>query len=50
MIDRPSVRRLIRQLYERRVELDILIGFFEEYGRQAVRRAGRSRRLVRFAS
>jgi hypothetical protein len=50
MIDRPSVRRMLRQLYQRRAELDILIGFFEKYGRQVVRRAGRSGRLVRFAS
>jgi hypothetical protein len=50
MIDRPSVRRLLRQLYQRRAEVDTLIRFFEKYGRQAVRRTGRSKRLVRFAS
>ena len=50
MIDRPSVRRLLRQLYQRRAEVDSLIRFFEKYGRQAVRRAGRSKRLLRVAS
>ena len=50
MIDRPSVRKLLRQLYQRRAEVDTLIRFFEKYGRQAVRRAGRSKRLVRVAS
>jgi hypothetical protein len=50
MIYRPSVRRLIRQLYQRRAEVDSLIRFFEKYGRQAKRRAGQSKRLVRVAS
>jgi hypothetical protein len=50
MIDRRSVRRLLRQLYQRRAEVDSLIRFFEKYGRQAVRRTGPSKRLMRFAS
>ena len=47
---RLSVRRLLRQLYQRRAEVDSLIRFFEKYGRQAVRRAARSKRLLRVAS
>ena len=50
MIYRPSVRRLLRQLYHRRAEVDSLIRFFEKYGRQAKRRAGQAKRLVRVAS
>jgi len=47
---RPSVHRLLRQLHQRRAEVDSLIRFFERYGRQGVRRAGRSKRFMRVAS
>ena len=50
MTYRPAVRRLLRQLYQRRAEVDSLIRFFEKYSRQARRRAGQCKRLVRVAS
>jgi hypothetical protein len=50
MIYRNSLRRLLSQLYQRKADIEILIGFFEKYGRQATRRRAKTKRYLRLAS
>ena len=45
MIYRPSIRRLLHQLYQRRAEIDNLICFFEKHGRRSARRRNRLKAL-----
>ena len=40
MICKHSLRRLLRQLYQRKADVESLICFFEKYGKQAARRDG----------
>jgi len=50
MIYRNSLRRLLSQLYRRKADIESLITFFENYGKQAARRRPRTKRYLRLAS
>jgi hypothetical protein len=50
MIYRNSVRRLLRQLYHRKADIESLIVFFEKYGKQTARRRSKTKRYLRLAS
>ena len=50
MIHRNSLRRLLKELHQRKADIEGLIVFFEKYGRQTVRRRNRAKRFLRLAS
>jgi len=50
MIHRNSLRRLLKELHQRKADIEDLIVFFEKYGRQTVRRRNRAKRFLRLAS
>lgn len=47
MISRPSLDRMLNQLYHRRADLEGLIRFFERYGKTARARNSRLKRALR---
>jgi hypothetical protein len=50
MIGKQSLRKVLRQLYRRKADVESLICFFEKYGKQTARRSGRPARYLRAAS
>jgi len=50
MLHRHSVRRILRQLYRRKANVESLICFFEKQVKRSARRRIRSVRLARVAS
>ena len=50
MVYRYSLRRILRQLYQRKADVESLICFFEKQARRSVRRRMRSARLARVTS
>jgi hypothetical protein len=50
MVYRNSLRRILRQLYQRKADVESLICFLEKQARRSSRRRMRSARLVNVAS
>ncbi len=50
MIYRNSLRNLLRQLYQRKADIENLICFFEKYGRRPAHRRAKTKRRLRLAS
>ena len=50
MVHRHSLRRLLRQLYQRKSDVESLICFFERYGKRGARRRVRPARYARATS
>lgn len=50
MAQRYPVRRILRQLYRRKADIESLICFFEKQARRSVRRRSKAARLLRVAS
>ena len=50
MVYRYSLRRILRQLYQRRADVESLICFFEKQARRSARRRMKSVRLERVTS
>jgi hypothetical protein len=50
MIYRNSLQGLLAQLYQRKMDVERLICFFEKYGKQAPRRRFKTKRCLRLAS
>lgn len=50
MIYPIALRRLLRQLYHRKAEIENLICFFEKYEKRVARRRARTKRYLRLAS
>lgn len=47
MVHRYSLRRILRQLYQRKADVESLICFFEKQARQSARRRMRSMKLAK---
>lgn len=47
---RHPLRRALKQLYQRKADLESLISFFEKYGKQPARRRAKTKRYLRLAS
>jgi hypothetical protein len=50
MVNRYSIRQILRQLYRRKADVESLICFFEKRVRRPIRRRSRTARLLRVAS
>ncbi len=50
MVRKYSIRRILRQLYRRKADIESLICFFEKQARQSARRRSRATRLLRVTS
>jgi hypothetical protein len=50
MVYRYSIRRILRQLYQRKADVESLICFFEKQARRSIRQRSRASRLVRVTS
>jgi len=50
MVNRHSIRRILRQLYRRKADVESLICFFEKQARRPVRRRSGTARLLRVTS
>ena len=50
MVHRYSLRRILRQLYQRKADVESLICFFEKQARRSARRRSRAARLSGVAS
>ncbi len=50
MVSRYSLRQILRQLYQRKADVESLIYFFEKQARRSTRRRMRSARLAKATS